>query len=137
MVSQSLITDLAFEGQAIRLVRNGELWFVLADVCQALEIANHRDVPSRLDDDEKGVATIDTPGGPQEMLIVSEPGLYKLIATSRKPAFERTGKSFDITTTRNVRVSSVTSQLWMMTDLFLEFGIITISSIATTIDQPQ
>jgi hypothetical protein len=42
-----------------------------------------------LDDDEKGVHTVDTPGGPQEIIIVSELGLYKLIQTSRKPAAKR------------------------------------------------
>ena len=62
---------------------------MLADVCQALEIANPRDTAGCLDEDEKGVATVDTLGGPQEMLIVSEPGLYKLISTSRKLVAKR------------------------------------------------
>jgi prophage antirepressor-like protein len=43
----------------------------------------------RLDADEKGITTIDTLGGRQEVLIVSEPGLYKLLATSRKPFARR------------------------------------------------
>lgn len=32
----------------------------------------------------KGVATIDTLGGPQEMTVISEAGVYKLVFTSRK-----------------------------------------------------
>lgn len=72
-------------GQTIRTVfRDGEPWFVAADLCAALEIANSRDAVSRLDADEKDVGTTDTPGGPQRMTIVSEPGLYELISQSRK-----------------------------------------------------
>ena len=37
------------------------------------------------DDDEKGITNCYTPGDYQDMLIISEPGLYKLIARSRKP----------------------------------------------------
>lgn len=46
----------------------------------------------RLDDDEKGISTIDTLGGKQRMAIINEPGLYSLVITSRKPeakAFKR------------------------------------------------
>lgn len=71
---------------------NGEPWFVAADVCKALEIQNNRDAISRLDADEKGVASTDTLGGKQELTIVNEPGLYALVLGSRKPeakAFKR------------------------------------------------
>ena len=74
------------------LLKNGQPWFVAADVCKALEIGNSRQATSRLDADEKGVISTDTPGGAQTMTIVSEPGLYTLILGSRKPeakAFRR------------------------------------------------
>lgn len=77
----------------IRVVeKNGEPWFVAADVCRALDIKNSRDALSRLDDDEKGVVLTDTLGGKQEISIVNEPGLYSLVLGSRKPeakAFKR------------------------------------------------
>ena len=77
----------------IRVVeRSGAPWFVGKDVCDCLEIGNSRDAAASLDDDEKGVALIDTPGGKQEMSIISEPGLYSLVLRSRKPeakAFKR------------------------------------------------
>jgi len=38
-----------------------------------------------LDDDEKGVYSIDTPGGKQDVSIVSESGMYGLVMSSRKP----------------------------------------------------
>lgn len=73
-------------------IKDGEPWFVAADVCRALEIANNRDALTRLEQDEKGVALTDTPGGTQEVTIVNEPGLYALVLGSRKPeakAFKR------------------------------------------------
>jgi len=71
---------------------NGAPWFVAADVCRALDIGNSRMVMNRLDDDEKGVISADTPGGKQEVNVVNEPGLYALVLGSRKPeakAFKR------------------------------------------------
>lgn len=62
------------------------------DVCECLDIGNSRDAVAALDEDEKGVDSIDTPGGAQEMSIISEAGLYSLILRSRKPeakAFKR------------------------------------------------
>lgn len=77
----------------IRVVeKDGEPWFVAVDVCRALELGNSRQALTRLDDDEKGVISTDTPGGTQEMSIVNEPGLYTLVLGSRKPeakAFKR------------------------------------------------
>lgn len=73
-------------------VVDGEPWFVAGDVCTVLEIRNARDALSRLDEDEKGVATTDTLGGPQQVSVINEAGLYSLILTSRKSeakAFKR------------------------------------------------
>ena len=58
---------------------------MLADVCRVLSVKNNRDASRRLDEDEKGVAQIDTPGGSQKMTIISESGLYKVILRSDKP----------------------------------------------------
>lgn len=65
--------------------RDGELWWVLKDVCDVLGIAKTADVAARLDDDEKGIGQISTPGGRQEMWLTNEPGLYKVILRSDKP----------------------------------------------------
>lgn len=69
---------------------DGQPWFVAADVCRALEINTEQ--TRRLEDDEKGLRSIQTPGGIQEMSVVNEPGLYALVLGSRKPearAFKR------------------------------------------------
>lgn len=86
----SAVMPFSFEEHAVRvLTRDGEPWFVLADVCGVLDISNSRDASNRLDEDEKGVVTTDTLGGPQEMSIINESGLYNLIFTSRKPEARR------------------------------------------------
>lgn len=72
-------------GQVRVIQREGEPWFVAADVCKALEIGNSRQAIVRLDDDEKGVISTDTLGGQQQVNIVNEPGLYTLVLGSRKP----------------------------------------------------
>lgn len=72
-------------GSVRTVVLNKEPWFVVADACRALEIANARDALARIDDDEKDVVPIYTPGGLQKMNVVNEPGLYALVLGSRKP----------------------------------------------------
>ncbi|MDE7064309.1 MAG: Bro-N domain-containing protein [Desulfovibrionaceae bacterium] len=67
------------------VMMDGAPWFVANDACKILEMGNPRSSLALLDDDEKGVHTVDTPGGTQRMIIVSEPDLYSLILRSRKP----------------------------------------------------
>lgn len=78
---------------SLRVVeRKVQPWFVAKDVCDILELGNPRSSLALLDEDEKDVHSMDTPGGKQEMTIISEPGLYSLILRSRKPeakAFKR------------------------------------------------
>jgi anti-repressor protein len=82
-----------YSGRSVRAVLiDGDPWFVAREVCSELDIVNVSDAVSTLDDDEKGVVTTDTLGGPQQIRIVSEAGLYSLILRSRKPeakAFKR------------------------------------------------
>ena len=86
------VVPFSFESHEVRVIeRDGDPWFVLADACRVLGTSNVTDAAARLDDDEKGFDSIETPSGVQQMLIISEPGLYKLIGTSRKPA----AKQFD------------------------------------------
>ncbi len=79
--------------QPVRTVTiDGEPWFVAADVAAALDLGNPRSSLALLEEDEKGVHTMDTPGGAQQVTTVNEPGLYSLILRSRKPqarAFKR------------------------------------------------
>lgn len=54
-------------------------------MCRVLNLSEPHRVASRLDDDGKGRTLITTPGGPQEMTIISESGLYAVILRSDKP----------------------------------------------------
>ncbi len=85
--------QFAFQGQAVRtILKDGETWFVAADVCAVLEHTDPSKAVSRLDDNERGATNVRTLGGDQQMNVVNESGLYNLIFTSRKPqakAFRR------------------------------------------------
>lgn len=72
---------------SVRVVENGgELFFVAKDVAEALEytwkgIATINHIP----EDWRGVYSVQTPSGEQEMLTLSEQGLYFFLARSDKP----------------------------------------------------
>jgi len=92
--ANNILLFFIFQGHDIRVViHDGEPWFVAKDVCDVLEIGNAslaiNGNPSRnetgLDEDEKGIYLVNTPGGPQATLCINEPGLYRLIAKSHKP----------------------------------------------------
>lgn len=88
MTQQDLLTPAVFSfttGSVRVVLRDDEPWFVAADVCAALGISRTDDGVSRLDDDEKGTASVRTPGGAQSMTIINESGLYSLVLGSRKP----------------------------------------------------
>lgn len=66
---------------------NGDPWFLAKDVCDILEIRNPSDALQSLDDDEKtnlGNSYVWSEPG-RRPLIISEPGLYRLVIRSRKP----------------------------------------------------
>lgn len=78
-----------FKGAALRALtdENGEPWFVAKDACDILELNNVTEALRPLDDDEKSNfrnSEVAQNGG-RAPLIISEPGLYKLIMRSRKP----------------------------------------------------
>ena len=76
----------SYEGNEVRTVQKGsEILWVLKDVCSILGIEKYRDAATRLDDDEREPVLVDTLGGRQEMIAVTESGLYSIILLSRKP----------------------------------------------------
>ena len=88
---------LDFEGKSVRTVgafvtRTGveaEMGWVLADVCACLQLVKPGRAADGLEEDEKGAHIVSTPGGDQELLVISEPGLYRLLSRSRKPEAKR------------------------------------------------
>lgn len=82
-----------FENQEFGKVRvvmqDGELWFVAADVCKALGLSQVSMAMSKLEADEGRLIELTHPQSPSKtiaMNAVNEPGLYRLVLTSRKPA---------------------------------------------------
>lgn len=74
------------------LTEDGEPWFVASDIAKALGYRMASDMNRRLDDDEKGTRSVRTPGGTQEMTVISEAGLYSAVLGSKLPeakAFKR------------------------------------------------
>lgn len=83
------IQKFDFKGAPLRTLTDkaGEPWFVAKDVCDILELGNTTNALRVLDEDEKTNFTncnVAQNGG-RAPLIISEPGLYKLIMRSRKP----------------------------------------------------
>lgn len=79
-----------FEGHEIRVVGTADApeW-VAQDVCDALGIRSARSALRKFSDDQKGVHSVHTLGGEQDMLTVTEAGLYRLVFRSSRPEAER------------------------------------------------
>ena len=76
-----------YESSEIRTVqKEGEPWWVLADVCKVLELSTPSRVAERLEKDEVSQThTIDRMGRTQNTTIINESGLYAVILRSDKP----------------------------------------------------
>jgi len=87
------VEAFAFGDHPIRVVLiDGDPWFVLADLCRALDLSAVGRVAGRLDEGVRQTHTLPTAGGPQQMTIVSEAGMYEVVIRSDKPdaaAFRR------------------------------------------------
>lgn len=69
---------------------DGEPYFVGKDVAVALKYANPRDALAKhVPDKYKRVSQIATPSGVQNMTLISEAGLYKLVMRSKLPNAEK------------------------------------------------
>ncbi|GAB0058066.1 hypothetical protein SIID45300_02406 [Candidatus Magnetaquicoccaceae bacterium FCR-1] len=85
--SSTYLTLFEFETHPIRIVtRDGDPWFVAADVCRVLEIRNTSDAIKRLDADEQALDFIEgISRGNDQVNIINESGLYSLVMRSYKP----------------------------------------------------
>ena len=73
-----------YESSEIRTIqKDGEPWFVLADVCKVLELSNPSKVADRLEFDEKANFELGLRGGATNC--INESGLYTVILRSDKP----------------------------------------------------
>lgn len=88
-MSNSMLSVFEFHGKSVRMVGTADApeW-VAADVCDVLGIGNPSKTLLTFPPNAKGITSSNTLGGSQEMLTVTEPGLYRLIFKSRKPEAE-------------------------------------------------
>lgn len=77
-----------FKGQQVRTVTiDNEAYFVGKDVADILGYSQTaKAVREHVPEQFKGVSKLDTPGGKQEVTVISESGVYKLAFTSKLPA---------------------------------------------------
>lgn len=85
------VTPFTFGAHAVRVIqRDGEPWFVAADVCAALNYKNTTQaVADNIDADERSICQIDRGGS---LVLINESGLYALVLRSRKPEARKFAK---------------------------------------------
>ena len=77
-------------GSIRRVEINGEFWLVGKDVAQALGYKNPQEaIRNHVDEEDKGVSEILTPGGKQSVPIINESGLYSLVLSSKLPSAKK------------------------------------------------
>lgn len=73
-----------YESSEVRTIqKNGEPWWVLADVCKVLDLSNPSKVADRLEPDEKANFELGLRGGATNC--INESGLYAVVLRSDKP----------------------------------------------------
>jgi len=79
-----------YEDNQIRIIlKDGEPWWVLADVCQALKLEREDRTTRGLDRDERNTYWVRLSGKAQCLFIINESGLYKMIRWSDKPEVKK------------------------------------------------
>lgn len=80
------LREFGFEGKAVRVVMvNDEPWWVAKDVCAVLGYASHANAISRHCIGIPKHYSFQTAGGMQEVRIISEPDLFRLVVSSHLP----------------------------------------------------
>lgn len=80
-------------GNLRTVILEDNIWFVGKDVAAALGYGEGKSlanaVANHVDDEDKGVTKMMTPGGIQNVTIINESGLYSLILSSKLPSAKR------------------------------------------------
>ena len=85
------LQNFTFDGSMVRTITiNNEPYFIGKDVAQVLGYRDTSDaLKKHVDEEDKGVCEMPTPGGRQQMKMVNESGLYSLIIGSKLPTAKR------------------------------------------------
>lgn len=77
-------------GEIRTITIDGEPWLVGKDVAAALGYSNPQEaIRNHVEDEDKGVSEILTPGGKQKSPIINESGLYSLVMSSKLPTAKK------------------------------------------------
>ena len=77
-------------GKVRTVAIDGEPWLVGKDVAIALGYKNPRQaLATNVDTEDRGVHSVDTPSGTQEMTVINESGFYALVLGSKLPEAKR------------------------------------------------
>lgn len=92
-MSQEIVPQV-FENSEFGAIRathdeDGEPCFVASDIAKALGYRDAEKMTRRLDDDEKGTRSVGTPGGEQQMTVITEAGMYSAILGSKVEGAKR------------------------------------------------
>lgn len=87
----SNIIPFDFNGFEVRVFQdqNDDPWFVLTDICNAMDLSNPSSVAQRLDEDERSKLNLGRQG---EAVIISESGFYSVVMRSDKPEAKKFSK---------------------------------------------
>lgn len=86
----SIDETISFNEKNIRILGTPtDPWFVAKDICQILELKDVSRALEKIPDKWKGTKVIRTLGGNQDMRMINEAGLYKLIMRSNKPIAQK------------------------------------------------
>ena len=92
-MNELMIFNIPEFGEIRTVEVNGEPWFVGKDVATALGYGEGKSlanaVANHVDEEDKGVTELMTPGGNQKMVIINESGLYSLVLSSKLPGAKR------------------------------------------------
>ena len=90
MTNQLKIFNNIEFGEIRTIVVNGEPMFVGKDVASALGYKDTaKAIRVHVDEEDKGVDEMDTPGGKQNITVINESGLYSLILSSHLPSAKK------------------------------------------------
>lgn len=85
MKELQVFTNVEF-GEIRTLLIDDQPWFIGKDIATVLGYSNPlKAVRTHVDEEDKGVNEMDTPGGKQKIIIINESGLYSLILSSKLP----------------------------------------------------
>lgn len=86
-VAENILTFTNTEFGSIRVMDiDSQPWFVGRDVASVLGYSSPSvAVVKRVEEEDKGISILETPGGKQKIVIINESGLYSLIMSSKLP----------------------------------------------------